>query len=466
MAYKLRDYQQESLNKIKDFISSSKIQKGLIVAPTGAGKSLIVANIAREVNAPILCIQPSKELLQQNYEKYISYGLKASIYSASIGTKEISNVTFATPKSVFNKLNDFKRFEYICVDEAHLGSKRNSVLDKIVKQIKPKKVIGLTATPIYLANTLQGSMLKMMNRTKDSIFKHIIHVTQIQELTEKSFWSELVYENEYVDTSMLRMKSGASDFTRESISKMYAINNTDKNITNQIHKLKKEGRKSILVFVPSVQEARDLTARVDGSEYVCAETKKAERDKIITDFKSGKTRVVFNVNVLATGFDHPELDAIIMARPTASLAIYYQQVGRGCRIAPNKKNCKVIDLSGNAFRFGKVEDINFENIAGYGWGMFAGEKLVTRVLLSSSIEVTKDELSIGKISNPIHSQHRDNPSTIVTFGKHKGKTIQRVWEQEPRYLSWIASDKFEPTDEKIILFKSRVCEFIKAKLIY
>ena len=462
MAYKLRPYQQDALDASIKFIKEGKKQFGLVVAPTGAGKSLIVANIAKAVDEPILCIQPSKELLQQNYEKYTSYGLEASMYSASVGTKEISDVTFATPKSVHNDINLFRHFRYICVDEAHLGSKKKSVLDKIITSIKPKKVIGLTATPIYLRNTLQGSMLKMMNRTRDSLFKSIIHITQIKELTEQDYWSKLLYENEYVDTSMLHIKEGSSEFTKDSIQNMYKANNTGSNILRQISKLRKEGRKSILVFVPSVEEAKLLSESVGKAAFVSGETPKKERERIVEGFKDRSIKVVFNVNVLSTGFDHPELDAIITARATASMAVYYQQIGRGCRIAEGKKDCKIVDLAGNAFRFGRVEDVTFENYDNYGWAMFCGNKLLTDIPMSSSYTVTKEEIDgkkkVQRNTGTIHD-------VVIPFGKHRNKTILKIWEIDPTYLSWLASEKFEPRDEEHFKIKNSACELIKLKLL-
>ena len=120
MSYKLRDYQQEASDAAYRFFTDAQKYNGLIVAPTGCGKSLIIADIANRLGGNILVFQPSKEILEQNYKKYCSYGMTdCSIYSASFNKKEISRVTFAMIGSVKSHPEMFKRFKYIIVDECH-----------------------------------------------------------------------------------------------------------------------------------------------------------------------------------------------------------------------------------------------------------------------------------------------------------------------------------------------------------
>ena len=462
MAFKLRPYQQRAVNDCLDFIYNKNVKSGIVVAPTGAGKSLIVANLAKELKQPVLCLQPSKELLEQNYAKYTSYGLEASVFSASLGKKEIGDVIFATPKSVANSIKLFSHIKYIIIDECHLGTKKGGIIHSTVEALKPKKVIGLTATPIYLQTIMEGSILKMMNRSQSSFMRNIIHVTQIKELTDNGYWSDLLYENRYVDTSMLKMNSSGAEFSTESMERMYINNNTRENLLTEIQQLKKEGRKSILVFVPSVEEANSLARIVPDSESASAETKKKERERIVSEFKAGKVKVLFNCNLFAVGFDHPELDAIITTRPTASLAVYYQQVGRGCRIADGKKNCKIVDLAGNSYRFGKVEELNFDDIDGHGWGMFAGDRLISSIIMSDGFDITKTDIR-NKLRESLTTT---NPILVkgkirFTFGKYKGMKIADVYTKDANYLYWMASDKFETYTHTAKKLKKDISEYLK-----
>ena len=120
--------------------------------------------------------------------------------------------------------------------------------------------------------------------------------------------------------------------------------------------------KSVLVFCSSVRQAEKMaeeynTENIGECAAVSAKTKAKDRDRIISDFKSGKIKMVFNVGVLTTGFDHPALDCIVLLRPTRSIGLYYQMLGRGVRIAEGKTSCKVIDLTSTVKNMGRVETI-------------------------------------------------------------------------------------------------------------
>jgi DNA repair protein RadD len=118
-------------------------------------------------------------------------------------------------------------------------------------------------------------------------------------------------------------------------------------------------RKGILVFTRFVKEAQKLAYAFDDCAVVTGETPKAERERILADFKSGRIKVVANAGVLTTGFDYPELDTIVMARPTKSLALWYQIVGRAIRPCKGKVGW-IVDLCGNYQQFGRVEDLRID----------------------------------------------------------------------------------------------------------
>lgn len=122
-------------------------------------------------------------------------------------------------------------------------------------------------------------------------------------------------------------------------------------------------RKGILVFTRFIEEAENLVWKLKikgiSAAIVTGTTPKTEREQLLNDFKSGKIKVVANVGVLVVGFDFPALDTVILARPTKSLAWYYQAVGRGIRPFKGKDGW-VIDLAGNYRRFGKVSDLKID----------------------------------------------------------------------------------------------------------
>ena len=117
---------------------------------------------------------------------------------------------------------------------------------------------------------------------------------------------------------------------------------------------------NVLIFCSLIEEAVSVSKMIPGSEVLTGDTKKDERERILSRFKKGKIKCLVNVGVLTTGFDYPELEAVLIARSTMSLSLYYQIVGRGMRISPKKKNAWIVDIGGNINFFGKIETMKIE----------------------------------------------------------------------------------------------------------
>ena len=129
-----------------------------------------------------------------------------------------------------------------------------------------------------------------------------------------------------------------------------------------------------------LKEAEQLTWSIPGCAIVSGETPKKEREQILDAFKSGQIPVVANVGVLTTGFDYPELDTVVMARPTMSLAQWYQIVGRAIRPHPDKECGWIVDLCGNIKRFGEVKDLKLVDPTGRGlWQVTSNGRQLTNV---------------------------------------------------------------------------------------
>lgn len=467
--FKLRSYQEEAINCGVEVMLSSQPSKELLVLPTGAGKSIIIAEIAKRLNGNILVVQPSKELLSQNLSKFQTIGGKASVFSASFNSKEIGKITYATIGSL--NVESFIRanIKYVIQDEAHLHTQKGSKLSLFLKGIGVKNLLGLTATPLYLKSTMNGAQLKIMTRVKGKLYNKISHVTQIKELVENKFWSKLEYELIDVDNSSLMFNTTGSDYTLKSMIINYTENGIANKITEKVKTLK--DRKSILIFVPTIEDAEDLSRRIEGSKVVHSKISAKERDLIINSFKELRHRVTINVNVLSVGFDHPQLDCVITARPTASIAMYYQQLGRGCRIHADKEFCQIIDYSGNVSKFGALEDLNFEDVKGYGWGLFNKDVLLSAVPMYEGSTTTKQTL-LSKTSKPATREQLTVFPTVLPnsklkfwFGKHKGKSANElVSEGESQYLKWLLSNKdFKWIGDNYIALKKSIVSSLETR---
>lgn len=380
--YELRDYQREAVEAAVNFFSAGSKKNGLIVLPTGSGKSLVIANIALQLNAPVLIFQPSKEILEQNYEKLCSYGvlMDVGIFSASFNRKQISTITFATIGSVKNSKDYFRRFRYAIIDECHYVNAEAGMYKDFIETVGCK-VLGLTATPYRLySNRSYGSMLRFITRTNPRIFNEMLYCVQVGTLLGRGYLAHMnYYQLNVVDTSHLRLNSTGADYTDASVRQHYKEIKFNDTLENIVQRLLVAGRTSILVFTRFIEEA-DFLVRALGTRaaVVSSNTPKQRREAILKAFKEKKINVVANVGVLTTGFDFPELATVVLARPTMSLALYYQMVGRAIRPYEGKTSW-IVDLCGNYKRFGRVEDLQVRETRPGIYAVFSGYRQLTNV---------------------------------------------------------------------------------------
>lgn len=367
--YTLRQYQKQASDAaVRAFTGKTK-KNGLLVLPTGAGKSLVIADIASKLDSPLLVFCPSKEILEQNFAKLQSYGiLDCGAYSASVGCKDINRITFATIGSVMNHIEDFKHFKYVLVDECHLCNAKGGQY-KTFFEAADRQIIGLTATPYRLGRGFGGtSMLKFLTRTRPRIFDEVLYYCQVSDLLAKGYLADLkYYDCTQLDMSNVSSNSTGADYDDKSLKLEYErCGFYDQLTSTTLRVLKPKNkipRKGVLVFTRFTEEAERLTAKLlqrgINAAIVTGETPKKEREEILELFKKGSVKVVSNVGVLTTGFDYPALDTVILARPTKSLSLYYQMIGRAIRPCKGKDGW-VIDLGGSYKQFGKVSDLKID----------------------------------------------------------------------------------------------------------
>lgn len=380
----LRDYQIESINAVLWALKKNINGNYLLSLPTGSGKSFLISSLVRILGVQILILQPSREILVQNYGKLSKHvdGWDMGVYSASMNEKVVRTFTFATIGSIYKIPQKFVDFDYVLLDECHLLEPRSldgmysSFFNKVnglrSKTGKPPiKVIGLSATPYRMAINYMRSQngdlyafttTKLINRMKNFFWKRLLYNINVQELIDKGYLCPLEYiDKTIVEHEDIPLNKSKSEFDLDKYEDLL----TDKQLKIlQTIKYAESISKSVLVFCPSVKQAKVLSGAVDGSAVVTAKTSKEERDRVTRRFKEGKIKTVLNVGVYAIGFDYPGLDCVVLLRPTRSIGLLYQMVGRGLRIAPGKKSCKVIDMTSTIKNLGRIETIRLEKIDG------------------------------------------------------------------------------------------------------
>jgi DNA repair protein RadD len=371
----LRPYQLAAVQAIVGRYNTPT--RDIVNLPTGSGKSLVIAEAVRQINVPTLILQPSAEILEQNKEKLELYfsAEDIGVYSASMNEKVVKKITLATIGSVVNCPHFFTDFPLVLIDEAHSVNPddKSSMYFTFLKKVNPKKIIGLTATSFRLSNGYISTKNYLGEKTLEQITT-IKVITRIEYERGKKFWNggiifniptqEMIrlgylHKPMYFDNTKLQHESipvnkSQSDFRLDKYEELILPH--EENILDAIARLSAVSH-SVLVFCSSVEQATRYSLVIQNSAVVSAMTKKKDRKNILEKFKTGEIKVVLNVSCLTTGFDHPRLDGLVMIRPTRSLALYSQMVGRILRIHPDKKEARIVDFSGNIKSMGYAESI-------------------------------------------------------------------------------------------------------------
>jgi DNA repair protein RadD len=356
----LRNYQQRTIDEIYKWLSNHAGHP-CVVMPTGSGKSHIVAALCKDAlqqwpETRILMLTHVKELIEQNAEKMRQHWPDSplGIYSASIGIKQMDCITFAGIQSIRKKADELGHVDLVIIDECHLVSHKDEggyrTLLAALSVINPHlRVIGLTATPYRLGHGLITD--------KPALFDALIEPVSIEELIYKGYLAPLRSKvtSAKLDVSGVHKRGG--EYIEAELQKAV---NTDKNnfaVVEEVINLAGE-RKAWLFFCAGVDHAQNVAHLLNLHDILAAcitgETPKAERERIIADFKAGKLRALTNANVLTTGFDYPDIDLIAMLRPTMSASLYVQMAGRGMRPKSHTDHCLVLDFAGVVATHGPI----------------------------------------------------------------------------------------------------------------
>lgn len=359
MIFTLRPYQQEAVDATLNHFRRHKTP-AVIVLPTGAGKSLVIAELARLARGRVLVLAHVKELVAQNHAKYQALGLEADIFAAGLKRKEShGKVVFGSVQSVARNLDAFQgEFSLLIVDECHrIGDDEESqyqqILTHLTKVNPHLRLLGLTATPFRLGKgwIYQFHYHGMVRGDEKALFRDCIYELPLRYMIKHGYLTppeRLDMPVVQYDFSRLQAQSNGlfseADLNRE-LKKQQRIT---PHIISQIMEFAAT-RKGVMIFAATVEHAKEIVGLLPAEDaaLITGDTPGAERDVLIEDFKAQRFRYLVNVAVLTTGFDAPHVDLIAILRPTESVSLYQQIVGRGLRLAPGKTDCLILDYAGN-----------------------------------------------------------------------------------------------------------------------
>lgn len=371
----LRYYQKAAVDACHQYLQDHATGNPCIVLPTGAGKTHVIVQLCQDVQrwgGRVLILAHVKELLQQAKEKLeAAGGMDIGVYSASLNSRDTGNdVVIAGVQSIYKRgleLCGSRPFNLIIVDEAHRipvdGEGMYNQLLQDLKAANPKlRIVGLTATPY---RTGDGYVCG-----DESILDEVCYEANIRELIANGYLCRLTSKrspNE-VDLSGLRIARG--DYVQTDMESRFGGDEKVATATDEIVQLTQD-RNKVLIFCCGIEHATDVATRLEdlGQSVRVVTSQHSGRDAAIEAFKAGRCKYLVNVNVLTEGFDATDIDAVILLRATVSPGLYYQMVGRGLRIHPNKSDCLVLDFGGNVRRHGTIDNLSIkENGKGDGTG--------------------------------------------------------------------------------------------------
>lgn len=382
----LRDYQDAAVDHLFGYFYENT-GNPIVALPTGTGKSIIIADFIKKAcqrypKTRVMMLTHVKELIDQNMKALLKVWptAPAGVYSAGLKRREAhANITFAGIQSVRKKAEEFGFVDMVLIDECHLVSDKDTTSYQTFLRdltvVNPQlKVIGFTATAYRLAKgmlTDEGGLFTDLafDLTSREAFNWLVRQGWLSPLIPKQTISELNVEGVRLSGGEYKQRELQDAVDREAITHAALL---------EARELA-HNRKHWLVFATGVEHAEHICDMLNNMEItagvVHSKMPDEQRDKTIRDFRAGRLQAVVNNNVLTTGFDYPDIDCIVMLRPTASPGLWVQMLGRGTRpvfaseydlttkegrlaaiAAGPKQNCLVLDFAGNTRRLGPIND--------------------------------------------------------------------------------------------------------------
>jgi DNA repair protein RadD len=353
----LRPYQKTAVGEAWDALKKND-DPVLFIMSVGGGKSYCIASILKSFesnNKRALCLVNSAELVRNNSKAFKDLGGKPAIFCASLGEKDINQkVIFATPQSVMSAIKKNHvlseiSFNIIVVDEAHMipFHKPRSIFMRIIRHYKliykDMRLLGLTGTPF------RGSGTEIVGNK--CLFKSQVANIDINYLIENQFLVEPCFRSNKIDSidfsNVKVLPTGNFDQKELQLT-------LDKNhrLTGQILIEVQEiikNRNGAFIFCSTKKHCLEAMRALPPNEasMIIGETPDKERNDILYMARSGQIKYLVSVNCLMTGVDCPRFDSVVWLRPTSSLVLYMQGIGRGLRLYPSKSDCLILDFAGN-----------------------------------------------------------------------------------------------------------------------
>jgi superfamily II DNA or RNA helicase len=338
----LRQHQQEALASLEQMRAQDK-SIALLTHAQGAGKTIVAVSDARRLGGRTLFVAHRQELVKQAYEKLRELWPEAStgLFMGDVRDAEEHNIA-ASIQSIAEHLEAFPptAFQYLVIDEAHHAAA--PTYKRLLGYFRPNFVLGLTATP----ERADGQSVL-------EIFRDCAHRLSLTEAVERGELAPIRCFRVETNVDLSRVRFNQVQYNRKDIEESVVVPPRDRLIVDTY--LKHVPRRKAVAFCVNVRHGEALAElfRLSGvpARSVSGRMPRVDRERFMNAFHHGVLRVLCARDILNEGWDCPDVEVLLMARPTLSKVIYLQQIGRGTRKAPGKECLVVIDFVDNSLKY-------------------------------------------------------------------------------------------------------------------
>lgn len=347
----LRPYQERQVNSAIDAYYNRNVIRQLHQAATGSGKTVCAGYLVDRFSMDKTIIMVHRdELVRQSIDKIGAMNPTKNIGVVKAGRNEldadilvVSAQTLAHSKRLEKLVSATKNKSIFFVDdEAHhsVAASRS----RVIHSVNPDLLVGLTATAF-----------RSDKKALSDIYEEVVSHISISELIQDGWLADPVGIRVDIDVDLDDVRTVAGDLANSDLAKTMNTKYLNKLVVNAYDQYcYQAGRRHTIAFCVNVQHAKDLCAEFKHSgfkaEYIIGDTPTEDREKIYDRFRNGETNILVNVLVCTEGYDEPCIDSVLMCRPTKSLTLFIQCIGRALRLHPGKKNALILDFVGSSMR--------------------------------------------------------------------------------------------------------------------
>ncbi|GMQ31919.1 DEAD/DEAH box helicase family protein [Algoriphagus taiwanensis] len=387
----LRPYQIDAINSINT--AWERCNRVLLQMPTGLGKTTVFSEIVKDFKTNrfpskrILILVHRIELLDQVKDRLAQFGIKATSISSDRDFDINNQVAVATIQTLVKRLDTIANFSLIVVDEAHHSTSPSYLRIFEHYTTESLKILGVTATP----QRLDG-------RGFDQIYDVLIPSGQIRDFIPQYLCDVTQRASSHPDFSTIKVDSITKDYESESAKR---IMSNSKVMADLVKSFKEFciGKRT-LIFAVNTEHSKDIVSRFQKEgikiQHIDYKTPGFLRKQLVDNFREGKLDALCNVEIFTEGFDCPDIDVVIMARPTRSLSLYLQQAGRCLRPKADGRKGLILDHAKLWIEHGLIKANRYWSLAGLKSNQDSDQfrSRIKKMFLSKEIELPTEIQSL------------------------------------------------------------------------